>query len=99
MNDQKALLLIIYDRAVEMDLMSRLEELNLDGYTQIRDAEGKGGQGLKKGDPIFPGLNNILLIALEEADVPHLVAILRQLQSEYVLKPGITIFQLSAKIL
>ncbi len=96
---KQSLLLIVYDRAIEMDVMSRLEGLDLPGYTLIRDVEGKGGTGIKKGDPVFPGLNNLLLIALNESQVPDVVATLRKLQSDYLLKPGITIFQLFAVVL
>lgn len=97
MEREVALLLIVYDRAVDTDLMRRLEGLGIDGYTKLRDAEGLGGQGLKRGDAVFPGLNNLLLIATPKERIQDIIGTLKAMQNEYALKPGITIWLLKAE--
>lgn len=93
---ETVLLLIVYDRAVDADLTQRLEALGIEGYTKLHDAEGKGGQGIKRGDPVFPGLNNLLLIATTPEKAATIAQTLRAMQDEYAVKPGITIWQLPA---
>jgi hypothetical protein len=99
MAQETVLLLIVYDRAVDTDLMQRLEALGIEGYTKLHDAEGKGGRGIKQGDPIFPGLNNLLLIATTPEKAATIAQTLRAMQDEYAVKPGISIWQLPAHAL
>ncbi|HID07959.1 MAG TPA: hypothetical protein EYP10_12525 [Armatimonadetes bacterium] len=95
MNDgatKRKLLIIVYDRAVDEDLTETLKRLEIPGYTKLFDAHGFGGRGYKLGNPIFPGLNNILLIELPPERVTAVVNAVRQMQAQYTLKPGITIW-------
>ena len=95
-SQETVLLLIVYDRAVDADLMQRLEALGIEGYTKLHDAEGKGGQGIKRGAPVFPGLNHLLFIATTPEKAATIAQTLRAMQDEYAVKPGITIWQLPA---
>lgn len=99
MAQETVLLLIVYDRAVDTDLMQRIEALGVEGYTKLHDAEGRGGRGIKRGDPIFPGLNHLLLIATTPEKAAAIVQTLRAMQDEYAVKPGISIWCLKAEAL
>ncbi|HEX2999645.1 MAG TPA: hypothetical protein VHR86_05350 [Armatimonadota bacterium] len=93
------LLTIIYDNGIEEAVMEEIDSLHLEGWTHITNVVGFGGQGLRRGDQIFPGTNNILLIALPEERIPEVQRHLRQLQSTFRLKPGITILVQPVEIL
>lgn len=93
------LLVVIYDGSIDETLTDRLKALNLPGYTKLFNAEGGGGRGPKLGDAVWPGLNNLLLLAVEEERVPEVVAAIREVQGRYRLKPGISIYSLPAEAL
>lgn len=97
--ERQKLLIIVYDRAIEEDMMSTVERVGINGYTKFFNAHGLGGRGLKLGNPVFPGLNNMLLIQLHESKVSELVEAVRKMQAQYVLKPGITIWCLDVQVL
>lgn len=88
------LLMIVYDSGIEEDMTQLLDELNLSGWTKTFGAHGHGGTGTKLGDPIWPGTNNVLYIALPGEEVARVLAALTELQSTYRRKPGITPFVL-----
>ncbi|MCS7253289.1 MAG: hypothetical protein RMK18_00655 [Armatimonadota bacterium] len=96
--ERQKLLIIVYDRAIDEDMMSTIERVGVNGYTKFLNAHGLGGRGLKLGNPIFPGLNNLLLIQLQESKVNELIKAIREMQAQYVLKPGITIWCLDVQI-
>ena len=54
-------------------------------------ALGSGGTGHKLNTPVFPGINNILLLLLPEAAVRTVTDSLYRLQASYRLKPGMTL--------
>ena len=93
------LLVVIYDSGIEESVNEILEELKLPGYTKLFGAHGFGGQGLKLGDVVWPGANNVLYAALEEDQISPLVERLRKLQTGFRLKPGVTILALPAEVL
>ncbi|MDH7569924.1 MAG: hypothetical protein QHJ73_10100 [Armatimonadota bacterium] len=86
------LLTIIYDSGIDEVVMEEVSAMGVEGWTRIFDAHGLGGTGLRRGDQIFPGTNNVLLIALPDERVQEIWTRLRRLQSTFRLKPGITIF-------
>jgi hypothetical protein len=85
------LLTIIYDSGIDESLMDVLEGMDVSGYTKIFDAHGVGGRGKKFNSPVFPGTNNVLLIALPEDQVHKVTRALGDLQASFRLKPGITV--------
>jgi len=98
-DEKQKLLIIVYDRAIEEDMMRTIQSLNVTGYTKLFGAHGLGGRGMKQGDPIFPGLNNILIIQTNEGDAHKIVKAVREMQSQYILKPGITIWSMDVQVL
>jgi hypothetical protein len=86
------LLTIIYDSGIEESMTQLLEALEVRGWTRIPDLQGTGGRGPKRMTPVYPGSNNVLLIALPDEDVERIRRAIRRLQSSFRLKPGVAIF-------
>ena len=85
------LLTIIYDSSIEASMAELLDALEVPGLTRIFDVFGRGGRGPKMNTPVFPGTNNVVLIALPSEDVPRVHRAIRRLQGSFRLKPGITL--------
>ena len=86
------LLTVIYDAAIDESLTELIDGLGLAGYTKLFDAHGLGGTGHKLNSPVFPGINNLLLLLLPEDSVTTVTHSLYRLQASYRLKPGMTLF-------
>lgn len=83
-------LTVIYDAGIDESITELVEGLNLPGYTKLFCAHGAGGTGRKLNSPVFPGLNNLLLLLLPDDDVRTVTNALYRLQATYRLKPGVT---------
>ncbi len=84
-------LTVIYDASIDESVSELLEGLNVKGYTKLFGAHGLGGTGRKTNSPVFPGINNVLLILLPEAEIRTITDALYRLQASYRLKPGMTL--------
>jgi hypothetical protein len=84
-------LTVIYDAGIDESLMELVEGLNLPGFTKLFDAHGLGGTGRRLNNPVFPGVNNLLLLLLPEEAVPTVTDALYRLQASYRLTPGMTL--------
>lgn len=93
------LLTIIYDSGIETSMAELLEGLRIPGLTLLRDVHGRGGRGPKENSPVFPGTNNVALVALPDEDVERVRRAIRSLQAGYRLKPGVTILCQDAEAL
>jgi hypothetical protein len=85
------LLTIIYDSSIEESMKELLDGLEIQGVTWIADVHGRGGRGPKMNTAVFPGTNNVALVALPDDQVGRVHRSIRRLQTSYRLKPGITI--------
>jgi nitrogen regulatory protein P-II len=85
------LLTIIYDSGVDESMLQLLEGLEVPGYTRITDLHGLGGRGPKQLNPIYPGSNNLLVVAVADEQVERVHHAIRRFQDSFRLKPGITI--------
>jgi len=85
------LLTIIYDSGVDESMLQLLEGLEVPGYTRITDLHGMGGRGPKQLNPIYPGSNNMLFVAVPDEQVERVHHAIRRFQASFRLKPGITI--------
>lgn len=86
------LLTIIYDSSIEASMTELLDALQVPGVTWLYDVYGRGGRGAKMNTPVFPGTNNVALVALPDEDVARIHRAIRRLQGSFRLKPGVTIF-------
>jgi len=77
------MVMIVYNEAVDAEVMGALEACCLKNYTKINGAFGRGEtSGTHLGNDIWPGRNNILYIACEEKDVGRILEVVRELRSE-----------------
>ncbi len=82
------LIIMIYDEGIRPDVMAVLERLGVPHFTRWVDAEGAGRTGPRQGNPIWPGLNDVLLVVVAEAQVEPLVQALHELRDSYPITPG-----------
>ena len=65
-------------------LIELLEQHGIDGYTIIKDIEGRGGHGLRTADDVSDVFSNIYIFTLcEEATYMHMKKDLRTFLSKY----------------
>ena len=88
------MVMIIYNEAIDMEVMELLEKCGLKNYTKIFAAYGKGAaSGTHLGNDIWPGRNNILYVTCEDADAKKLIAGVKNLRKT-LSKEGIKAFTL-----
>ena len=83
---------LVFNAAIEEEVMQALEKLGIEYYTKFPDLHGKG----RHSDPhldtyIWPGTNHGLFMALEEIVVEKLLAEIKALKLQYA-KEGIKVF-------
>ena len=93
------LLLVFYDSGIEEDMIELFERLELEGYTQLFEAQGKGRSGKRFGDQVYPGTNNVAFVALPEERIPPLLQGLRDLEAQFRKKPPIRVLSLGAEVI
>jgi hypothetical protein len=84
-------LTLIYDASIDESISELIDGLDLPGYTKLFGAHGLGGTGRKTNSPVFPGVNNVLLLLLADDSVRTVTDSLYRLQASYRLKPGMTL--------
>lgn len=84
--------MIIYNEAIDMEVMEVLENCGLKNYTRIVAAYGKGTtSGTHLGNDIWPGRNNILYVACEANEALQLRSCIKTLRNK-LGKEGIKVF-------
>jgi len=88
------MVMIVYNEAVDSDVAETLGGCGLKNYTKIVGVYGKGTtSGTHMGDDIWPGRNNILFVACEEAAQKKLFSCIKELRKK-IGKEGIKAFVL-----
>jgi hypothetical protein len=90
------LLLIICDASLEERVLEKLRDMSVPGYTRIPDLTGMGRTGRREGDPIWPGTNTMLVVAIPEGLVTAVRDMLSALKREYSHAPAFRVFALGA---
>ncbi len=83
-----SLVILIVDQGVEIDVMEALEEMGIDHFTRFSDIAGAGETGRREGDPIWPGLNALLLLVMENEKIQPLVDRCHAIRDSYPITPG-----------
>ncbi|MGD8238076.1 MAG: hypothetical protein PVH68_05955 [Armatimonadota bacterium] len=91
------LLFIIIDQSIEPDVLEVFEEHGVQLWTSWTDVHGAGRTGRKEGNPVWPGLNTIFLVALPEENVEPIVQGLHAARDSFPLTPGMRIFSVPAE--
>jgi hypothetical protein len=89
------MVMISYNEAVDAEVMEALEKsCNLDNYTKIPGVFGKGkSSGTHRGDDIWPGRNNLLMVGCSDPEAKKLMAQIQKLRSK-LGKEGVKAFVL-----
>ena len=75
--------MIVYNEAIDQEVMEVLGGCTLQSYTKIMGAFGKGLiSGTHLGNDIWPGRNNILYIVCEEKDARQLISCVKELRKK-----------------
>ncbi|MFA5144472.1 MAG: PG0541 family transporter-associated protein [Candidatus Omnitrophota bacterium] len=88
----KKMILVSYNEAIEEEVGQAMKKSALKNYTKINGAFGRGeASGTHLGDDIWPGRNNIILIAADEAQEGQFLLCVRELRNK-LGKEGIKAF-------
>ena len=86
------MVMIAYNEAIDLEVMEVMAECLVKNYTKITGVYGSGEtSGTHMGDDIWPGRNNILYIACNEAEAKQLLSCVRTLRTK-LGKEGIKAF-------
>lgn len=90
------LILIVYNAAISEEVMEALGEIGVENYTKWDRVLGKGPiSGSHFDSDIWPGVNSMLAIAVEDEKKNRIMAKVRELKSKEALsKEGIGAFVL-----
>jgi len=88
------LVIICYNVAIHEEVLEVLEELEIKSYTRFKEAQGVGKlSGPHLGDHIWPAINSVLIVALEEDKKDKLIEQIRELRKK-LGKEGVKAFVL-----
>ena len=77
------MVMIVYNEAMDMEIMEILENCASKNYTKIKGVFGKGTtSGTHLGTDIWPGRNNILYVACKEEEAGQLIACVKELRKK-----------------
>ena len=86
------MVMIVYNEAMDVEVMDVLEHCVLKNYTKIVGVFGKGdSSGTHLGNDVWPGRNNVLFVACEETAAKQLISCARELRKK-LGKEGIKAF-------
>ena len=75
------MVMIVYNEAIGMEVMEVLDNCGTENYTKITEVFGKGAtSGTHLGTDVWPGRNNLLYVACDEAKGVELLTGIRELR-------------------
>lgn len=75
--------LIVYSREADEDILAAFKSSGITEYTKMQEVQGEGKETEPKlGTHIWPGINNILFLVLEDHDVPQAKDLIKKLKQE-----------------
>jgi len=78
------MIMIVYNEAIDLEVMETLEQSGLPNYTVLPEAYGRGmASGTHLGTDVWPGRNRVLYVAAPEDQAAALMARLRTLREQY----------------
>jgi hypothetical protein len=86
------MVMITYNEAIDLEAMEALKGCGIQNYTKVNAVYGKGeASGTHLGTDVWPGRNNILYAACDDAQAIKLISCIKQLRSK-LAKEGIKAF-------
>jgi len=78
------MMLVVYHKAADEYVVDAFKQAGIKAYTKMIECHGEGTETEPKlGTHIWPGKNNILILALQDDEVPLVTDIIRQLKREH----------------
>lgn len=75
------MVMVVYNEAVDADVMESLETCCLQSYTKVAGVFGRGdASGTHLGTDVWPGLNNILYVACDEKQAAFILDRVKELR-------------------
>ncbi|MBN2712508.1 MAG: hypothetical protein JXR97_08785 [Planctomycetes bacterium] len=65
---------IIFDESNENEVMMILRQAQVENYTRFHNVTGHGSSGSKLGNAVGPGINNVIVLYVEDGVVPRLTS-------------------------
>ncbi len=94
MSAANRMVMVVYNEALDDEVMGVLEQCALKNYTKINGIYGKGATSeAHLGNDIWPGKNNILYVACEPPKAKELLACVKELRKSFG-KEGVKAFVL-----
>jgi hypothetical protein len=82
------MLMIVFRESLEEDIQELLGKHHVRAFTEMRDVTGMGEAGAAFHSLSWPGLNNMILVALPQAEADKVVAALKGFRDRQILKQG-----------
>jgi hypothetical protein len=79
----KIAVFVIYDRAIDEEVLAALQECEIRSYTRWHNASGVGTTGPHQGDNVWPALNNVLLAVTDPERQGRILERLRALREDF----------------
>jgi hypothetical protein len=79
----KIAVFVMYDRAIDEEVLAALAGCGLERFTRWHDATGVGATGPHLGDNVWPALNNVLLVVAEAEKKDEILRRIRSLQEQF----------------
>lgn len=79
----KIAVFVIYDRAIDEEVLAALQECGIQSYTRWHNASGVGSTGPHQGDQVWPALNNVLMAVTGAQDQDRILQRLRALREDF----------------
>jgi len=77
------MVMIVYNEAIDLEVMQVLEKCVMKNYTKVMGAFGKGVvSGTHLGNDIWPGRNNILYAVCEEKQAQEMLGCVKELRKK-----------------
>jgi hypothetical protein len=74
---------VVYDRAIDEEVIDLFEGLDIQNYTKWKDSLGVGRHDPHLGNEVWPGLNNVVMAVMEEEKKQKLLNLIRALQASF----------------
>jgi hypothetical protein len=79
----KIAVFVIYDRAIDEEVLAALRECGIQSYTRWHNATGVGTTGPHQGDQVWPALNNVLMAVTDAQNQGRILERLRALREDF----------------
>ncbi len=84
--------MIMYEYAIDAEVFDEIKKIGIAGYTKWSKVQGAGPEtGLKLNTRFWPGLNDVLVVVVDEKDAEKVKAMVLHLREKYP-KSGVRCF-------